>query len=69
MYQKCPICNGSGLAPTLTSSNSTCPCCHGSRIIDEVTGLPPYVGVRTNSNTTSQIVGLNKIEKENKRNI
>lgn len=41
MWQKCPICNGTGLAMTLVGSNSTCPTCNGARIISELNGLPP----------------------------
>ena len=41
MYQKCPICNGTGIAMTIQSSNSVCPTCQGKRIISELTGLPP----------------------------
>lgn len=39
MYQKCPICNGTGIAMTIQSSNSVCPTCQGKRIISELTGL------------------------------
>ena len=42
-FQKCPICHGSG---TEIGDNSfgekTCSVCHGAKIIDTVTGLPPY---------------------------
>jgi DnaJ-class molecular chaperone len=41
MYQKCPICNGTGIAMTIQSSNSVCHTCQGKRIISELTGLPP----------------------------
>lgn len=44
MWQKCPICNGTGVVPShgITSSSSTlCTVCKGAKIISEVTGLPP----------------------------
>ena len=44
-FQKCPICNGTGIdpAPGYTTSNAcpTCGVCQGKRIISELTGLPP----------------------------
>ncbi len=42
MWQKCPICNGSGLNYQETSIKN-CPCsvCNGSKIISELTGKPP----------------------------
>ena len=55
MYQKCPICNGSGISMTITSSNAVCPTCQGRRIISEINGLPPNYLPTTNytqSNTT-----------------
>lgn len=38
MYQKCPLCEGSGKAKNQVS---LCEVCKGERIIDTVTGLPP----------------------------
>ena len=38
MWQKCPICNGTGNDPRF---NSTCSTCNGTKIISELTGLPP----------------------------
>ena len=44
-FQKCPICNGTGLSPFpnmySSSTTSPCPTCNGHRIIDDKTGLPP----------------------------
>jgi hypothetical protein len=45
-YQKCPICNGTGDNPfvlELPRSTWPCPTCKGTRIISELTGLPPVV--------------------------
>lgn len=43
MYQRCPICNGSGNIYSNYSLNtsSICKTCNGKGIISEVTGLPP----------------------------
>lgn len=43
-WQKCPICNGEGQLNNNGISSAVfrvCPTCHGSRIINELTGLPP----------------------------
>ncbi len=39
MYQKCPLCNGTGKDPNY--ADRYCTACHGRRIINELTGLPP----------------------------
>ena len=43
MWQKCPICNGTGISPIPDGINTTsqCPTCLGARIISEISGLPP----------------------------
>lgn len=43
MWQKCPICNGTGTSPLpgTYSSMPQCPTCLGARIISEISGLPP----------------------------
>jgi hypothetical protein len=46
-YQKCPICDGSGMIPepytatTVFNPKVKCPTCKGARIISSMTGLPP----------------------------
>lgn len=40
MWQKCPICNGTGIDPGIYSLNK-CSVCQGMKIISEVNGLPP----------------------------
>lgn len=46
-WQKCPICYGTGVETTTTSGYYTsstitiCTVCAGSKIISEITGLPP----------------------------
>jgi DnaJ-class molecular chaperone len=46
IWQKCPICEGSGLVPslgwtTILINPNKCPTCKGARIISVLTGLPP----------------------------
>lgn len=43
MWQKCPICNGTGLEyePVMTTIGKICSICNGTKIISELTGLPP----------------------------
>ena len=48
MWQKCPICNGTGVVSgSMTmNSSSVCKVCNGKVIINKITGLPPR-GVET----------------------
>lgn len=42
MWQKCPICDGTGKTYNLSSlSFKICSVCNGAKIISELTGLPP----------------------------
>lgn len=43
MWQKCPICNGTGVHNNIVVNtiNSICKTCNGHGIISESTGLPP----------------------------
>jgi DnaJ-class molecular chaperone len=41
MYQKCPICNGTGTLMNNFGQILKCEVCNGKMIIDEITGLPP----------------------------
>jgi DNA-directed RNA polymerase subunit RPC12/RpoP len=43
MWQKCPICDGTGikLEPYIQTEVIKCPTCNGKRILNERTGLPP----------------------------
>ena len=50
-FQKCPICNGSGNDPFIVTGSQIaypCPTCKGTRIISELTGLPPVVEEKHN---------------------
>lgn len=43
-FQKCPICNGTGVEPlsgTSANTQARCLVCDGRRIINKKTGLPP----------------------------
>jgi hypothetical protein len=42
MYQRCPVCNGTGLDHTTGwTSDAVCRICDGKKIIHTVTGRPP----------------------------
>lgn len=44
MWQKCPMCNGTGSDPSWLVHDGNipkCPVCKGERIINELTGKPP----------------------------
>jgi hypothetical protein len=47
MWQKCPICEGSGINPEIigTSLTTICSVCNGKKIISTVNGLPPGSGI------------------------
>ena len=40
MWQKCPICNGTGIVE-ISNYNRKCDTCNGKKIINTLTGLPP----------------------------
>lgn len=57
MYQKCPICNGTGFEfdslPSMNSSRKKeCTVCEGSKIISQITGRPPARKANENSSNT-----------------
>ena len=55
MWQKCPICNGTGKnynGSPIASSAPFCPTCNGQRIISELTGKPPAYEIKTNVAST-----------------
>lgn len=46
MWQKCPICEGTGKIgeePRIKGDLGICPTCNGKRIISTLNGLPPAV--------------------------
>ena len=66
MWQKCPICNGTGIIPNEFNNSSawspfiTCTVCNGFRIISKITGLPPV--------TQNILTKLESIELSNLKN-
>lgn len=68
MWQKCPVCNGTGTIPGGHVSSSlftTCPTCDGKRIISQLTGLPPSFANKEQSIepcTTESNPESNKVE-------
>lgn len=45
MYQKCPICNGSGkIGMMSTTAIENCRVCNGEGVISALTGKPPKSG-------------------------
>ena len=60
MYQKCPICNGSGKTGMMsTTAIENCRVCSGEGIISELTGKPPK-----NGEAKKQEVEVNRPETE-----
>lgn len=60
MWQKCPICNGSGQVengPVCTNPYSVCPTCKGWKIISVVSGRPPSNDIRPSNSGTITIRG------------
>jgi RecJ-like exonuclease len=56
MWQKCPICDGTGKNygySSLLSYNPNCPTCNGQRIISELTGKPPAYEVKMGVTTVN----------------
>ena len=43
MWQKCPVCEGTGTVYDITEITCLVKCsvCNGTKIINEITGLPP----------------------------
>ena len=67
MYQKCPICNGSGKSSSMevnTPANN-CHVCNGKGIISQITGLPPQDGITLTTNATSGYFTIGNVSKKN----
>ena len=64
MWQKCPICNGTGTLPFNGTYSTTpiCPTCNGSRIISEINGLPPSSVPISSIKSSSTINKMNPFE-------
>lgn len=51
MWQKCPVCDGTGITQNYVTTaiiSSQCTVCRGQKIIYELTGLPPSFPERDN---------------------
>ena len=57
MWQKCPICQGTGINNN-SSWREPCSVCKGLKIISELTGKPPGISVST-SDTKSNLGNIN----------
>lgn len=69
MWQKCPICNGTGVDQQNSTPNkmATCPTCNGKRIISEVSGLPPIYPIEREEAERKQRYDMQKtVDKINK---
>ena len=50
-FQKCPICDGSGNDPFIVTGSMSyypCPTCKVTRIISQLTGMPPVIEEKHN---------------------
>lgn len=45
MWQKCPICEGTGIIHGIEGTKKICQTCKSYGIINEITGLPPVYSV------------------------
>ena len=54
MFQKCPVCNGTGNINTI-GIYQKCDVCNGRKIISEITGLPPSPPQSENLSVADQI--------------
>lgn len=61
-FQICPLCKGSGtIVNGSYSAGTKCPVCHGTRIINELTGLPPMGITKPNDNKITNTDNINAI--------
>lgn len=50
MWQKCPVCSGSGSIGIGFPYGETCSVCNGGKIINSITGQPAFEVVTTTGN-------------------
>lgn len=56
-WQKCPVCNGTGIINYGgLQSSAICPTCNGHRIIHEVSGLPPTYTAYNSTTTATDFI-------------
>jgi hypothetical protein len=68
MWQKCPVCNGSGVAGfALYTAPGLCGTCNGHGIISELSGAPPPLSPKTMTTNTTQAPRFPKISEEQKK--
>ena len=64
MWQKCPMCNGTGSDPSWLVHNGNipkCPVCKGERIINELTGKPPFkINIDKNKTIKTKLNNFNE---------
>ena len=64
MWQKCPMCNGTGSDPSWLVHDGNipkCPVCKGERIINELTGKPPFeINIDKNKIIKTKLNNLNE---------
>lgn len=69
-FQKCPLCDGTGFEPNAYSSTAPIKCsvCNGTKIISDLTGLPPsginVVGVDTRKFVIDADKMIDELEKK-----
>ena len=65
MWQKCPVCNGTGkiYSSLSTSSSDVCSVCNGAKIISELSGLPPKSVNANLIDKTEDVEKINRLEK------
>ena len=61
MWQKCPVCNGTGSHGD-EFSRAKCPACNGTGLLSTISGRPPQVYEKSSDNTIGKII-QNDIEK------
>lgn len=74
MFQKCPICNGTGKIRNEFNSFITCDVCNGRKIISELNGKPPidpanvedHFGQVISVEEYQQMKELGRLKKESK---
>ena len=67
MFQKCPLCNGTGQDESWLVHNGSkpkCPTCNGKRIINTLTGNPPDDRVEKLPSNINEITFWGGLDKE-----
>lgn len=67
MFQKCPICNGTGKAVNEFNSYMTCDVCNGKKIISSLNGKPP-IDTENVEDNFGQVISYEEYQKLIKKN-